>query len=347
MRTSLTPVACDAPHPPTRPPQRPTPIPSEPGAQKAKRWARYAGGVPRYKLTIAYDGTEFHGWQKQEPPDPDAPAPDPAALQAGAPRPRIEMRTVQGVVERAVREVVREPVILMGASRTDAGVHARGQVGAFTCSDLPTDPEPGYAGEQRAIRAGWPTQRGTEPLLRAINSRLPGDILLRAADVVAGNFDPIGDAVRKCYSYTFHVSRHRALWDRNFVHHLWTAHDVDKMAQAAAHFPGTRDFAGFAAAGHGRQTTVRTIFACRVARLPDPNPMEPEAYRIRMEVEGSGFLYNMVRIIAGTLADVGRGRIEAKDMPEIIASADRRRAGPTMPACGLCLEWIRYPGDPV
>lgn len=271
--------------------------------------------------------------------------PDEGALLPGAGRARIQMRTVQGVVERAVREVVREPVVLMGASRTDAGVHARGQVGAFSCSDLDAEAEPGYAGERRGIRTGWPPERGTEPLLRAINSRLPGDVLVVGAEVVRGDFDPIRDAVKKRYSYTFHVSRHRALWDRNFVHHLWTHHDAGAMAEAAPHFVGTHDFAGFAAAGHGRQTTVRTIHACRVMRVADPNPMEPGAYRIRMEVEGSGFLYNMVRIIAGTLAEVGRGKIEPGALPGIIASVDRRRAGPTMPACGLCLEWIRYEGD--
>jgi tRNA pseudouridine38-40 synthase len=316
--------------------------------------------VPRYRLTIAYDGTDFHGWQKQEPPDPNAPA-EPAEPTdagagaehaAGAPvhpprRPRIEMRTVQGVVERAVREVVRERVILLGASRTDAGVHARGQVAAFTCSDLPRpdDAEPGNASEPRSIRTGWPADRGTEPLLRAINSRLPDDVLVTDARPAPPDFDPIGHAVRKRYSYTFHVSRHRALWDRHRVHHLWTPHDPERMAEAAAHFVGTHDFAAFAAAGHGRLTTVRTVFACRVTREPDPNPMEPSSHRIRMEIEGSGFLYNMVRIIAGTLADVGRGRIEPADIPAIIAGLDRRRAGPTMPAGGLCLEWIRYRSD--
>lgn len=303
--------------------------------------------MPRYRLTIAYDGTEFHGWQKQEPPDPDAP-PLPPEAAPDADRPRIQMRTVQGVVERAVREVVREPVILLGASRTDAGVHAKGQVAAFTCSDLPraADAEPGFAGEPRSIRTGWPADRGTLPLLRAINSRLPGDILVTAADLAPPNFDPIGHATRKCYSYTFHVSPHRALWDRHRVHHLWTPHNADAMALAAPHFVGTHDFAGFAAAGHGRLTTVRTVFACRVERQPCPDALDPSAYRIRMEIEGSGFLYNMVRIIAGTLADVGRGRLSAGDIPAIIASADRRRAGPTLPPTGLCLEWIEYGAGP-
>lgn len=304
---------------------------------RSLRW-----GVPRYKLTVAYDGTEFHGWQKQEPPDAGAPEP-----KEGEERGRVMMRTVQGVVERAVREVLREPVVLLGASRTDAGVHARGQVAAFTCSDLEDESEPGDASEKRGIRVGWPAERGTEPLLRAINSRLPGDVLVTGAEVVGRDFDPIRGAVRKMYSYTFHVSRHRAMWDRNFVHHLWTEHDAAAMAQAAAMFVGTRDWAGFASAGHGRLTTVRTVYACRVERRADPNPMEQGAYRIRMEIEGSGFLYNMVRIIAGTLADVGRGRIRVEDVQGVLESLDRRRAGPTMPAGGLCLEWVKYGSDEV
>ena len=188
----------------------------------------------------------------------------------------------------------------------------------------------------------WPSDRGTEPLLRAINSRLPPDVLVLAATAAPADFDPIGGAERKRYSYTFHVSRHRALWDRAYVHHLWTPHDAELMDRAAAHLVGTHDFAGFAAAGHGRLTTVRTIFACRVSRLPSPDGVDPGAHRIRIEVEGSGFLYNMVRIIAGTLADVGRGRTDAGAMPAILASRVGARAGPTMPASGLCLEWIRY-----
>ncbi|MCB9840500.1 MAG: tRNA pseudouridine(38-40) synthase TruA [Phycisphaeraceae bacterium] len=302
--------------------------------------------MPRYRLTIAYDGSEFHGWQKQEPPDPDAPvAVSPGVDGAPSARPRIEMRTVQGVVERAVREVVREPVVLLGASRTDAGVHARGQVAAFTSVDHPVDPEPGYAHEQKGIRVGWPAERGTEPLLRAINSRLPEDVLVVAAAPTTPAFDPIRGAVRKCYSYTFHVSKHRALWDRRFVHHVWTALDAGAMAAAAAGLVGTHDFAGFAAAGHGRLTTVRTVFACRVEARPAPSAIDPGAVRVRVEVEGDGFLYNMVRIIAGTLHEVGRGKIGAEQIPAIVASLDRRRAGPTIPASGLCLEWIRYEGD--
>ena len=129
-----------------------------------------------------------------------------------------------------------------------------------------------------------------------------------------------------------------ALWGRRYVHQIWDQLDVERMNDAAALFVGEHDFAGFAAANHGRLTTVRTIFGCSVTSLGEVE----NGHRIRIDVSGSGFLYNMVRIIAGTLLDVGRNRIDIKDMPRIIASRDRRQAGPTLPPTGLCLEWIKY-----
>lgn len=306
--------------------------------------------MPRYALTIAYDGTDFCGWQKQEPLLPvagdDRPADqvpamprehklaaaEPLAVREGETRARVALRTVQHVVEQAVIGVVREPVVLMGASRTDAGVHARGQVGAFTCG-----------GEGDAT--GWPTSRGTDRLLRAINGRLPEDVLVTGCAEAASDFDPIRGATSKAYSYTLHVSPPpprgeglRPLWDRRYVHHVWEPLDAGAMEGAARAVVGEHDFAAFAAAGHGRLSTVRTVFACTVTRLADV----AGAQRLRIDITGTGFLWNMVRIIAGTLVDVGRGRIEPDAIAGIIASGDRRLAGPTLPPTGLCLEWIRY-----
>ncbi|MCE7974286.1 MAG: tRNA pseudouridine synthase A [Leptolyngbya sp. PLA1] len=306
--------------------------------------------MPRYALTIAYDGTDFCGWQKQEPMLPiagdDRPgdqvpsrpsesklaAAEPLELREGEDRARVALRTVQHVVEQAVIGVVREPVVLMGASRTDAGVHARGQVGAFTCG-----------GEGDA--AGWPVSRGTDRLLRAINGRLPDDVLVTSCAEVPHDFDPIRGAMSKGYSYTLHVSPPpprgqglRPLWDRRYVHHVWEPLDAEAMDIAARAVVGEHDFAAFAAAGHGRLSTVRTVFSCAVTRLADVQG----AQRLRIDITGNGFLWNMVRIIAGTLVDVGRGRIAAGVIGEIIASRDRRRAGPTLPPTGLCLEWIKY-----
>lgn len=306
--------------------------------------------MPRYKLTIAYDGTGFCGWQKQEPPsapniapervldDPLALVPDssPQLLTPSPPHPtpaRLILRTVQEVVERACREVVREPIQLAGASRTDSGVHARGQVGAFTCSD-----------------AGWPLDRGTDKLVRAINSRLPDDVLVVAAEAAADAFNPIADCAAKGYSYTLHVSPHRPLWNRRYVHHVWVPLDLAAMNAAAARLIGEHDFAAFAASGHGRLSTVRTIFECRVEGvetgqaflLHAPNS-EPGTH-LTIHISGNGFLWNMVRIIAGTLVEVGRGKLTPDDVSAAIQSKDRRNAGPTLPPEGLCLEWIRYDG---
>lgn len=322
--------------------------------------------MPRYKLTIAYDGTDFCGWQKQEPfqmangkeqranepgsapgmdsgpfdlsrPTPPVPkVSDPPAgrkferqglvQREGEDRPREQLRTVQHVVERAVREIVHEPVDLKGASRTDSGVHARGQVAAFSCSG---DAE---------VHHGWPVERGVDRLIRAINGKLPEDVIVHAAEPVAEEFDPVIGATSKAYSYTLHVSRERPIWDRRFVHQIWDELDLAKMQEAAGRIVGEKDFVAFAAAGHGRLTTVRTVFTCAVSELA---PVDG-ARRLRIDISGSGFLYNMVRIIAGTLVECGRGRMTADEVTRAIESKDRRNAGPTLPASGLCLEWIRY-----
>jgi len=312
--------------------------------------------VPRYKLTIAYDGTEFCGWQKQEPPDP------------ADPTKRISLRTAQGVVEETVRDVLREKVIVMGASRTDSGVHALGQVAAFTSEP---DADKGV---------GWPEERGTDALVRALNSKLPRDVLVTGAEIVAHDFNPIGGAAEKEYTYTIECGPVRPLWDRKYVFHTWYQLDLARMQEAAGMLVGEHDFAAFAQINHGRTTTVRTIFACSVeqVRPPHPNPLprrgegaglgggcsektpsvtfgdsspagdggaERDAEcRFVIRVSGSGFLYNMVRIIAGTLMEVGRGKILPGDVGEILASCDRKQAGPTLPPMGLRLEWIRY-GD--
>lgn len=316
--------------------------------------------MPRYALTIAYEGTGFCGWQRQLPHADavtDAPKlsdeqsaspaditePDADGLELSPDRPRVELRTVQGVVERAIRSVVREPVSVIGASRTDSGVHARGQVVAFTCSDTG-----GRTG-------GWPAERGTLPLVRAINSRLPEDVLVLDAQVVAADFDPITDAERKAYSYTIWNAKSRSLWERRTALHIYDALDPDAMQAAAQRLVGEHDFAGFAAAGHGRKTTVRTVFSCTVRNemvsgskhdaLAHREPSQArlgDGRRIVIDICGSGFLWNMVRIIGGTLVEIGRGRMNPSQIDEALRTGDRRHAGPTLPPHGLCLEWIRY-----
>lgn len=289
--------------------------------------------MPRYKLTIAYDGTDFCGWQKQEPPaseHPNLPVMErSSASPKGDDRDRVALRTVQHVVEQAVRELLREQVIVTGASRTDSGVHAQGQVAAFTSA-----PD-----ESKGV--GWPESRGVDTLVKALNGRLPRDVLVRSAEVVSDDFDPIAGAVEKEYTYRIVSGPVRPLWDRRFVFHTWHELDAARMHEAAGHLVGTHDFASFAQINHGRKTTVRTIFACAVER--DGSGERPG---VVIRVRGDGFLYNMVRILAGTLMEAGRGALDPNRVPEILESKDRTaNPGPTLPPQGLRLEWIRYADD--
>ena len=256
--------------------------------------------MDRIALRLAYDGTDFHGWQRQEPPG------------------IAPLRTVQGELDRALAEVMQQPVTCQGASRTDAGVHAEAQVAAFSAD------------------CRVPITR----LPAALNARLPEDMRVMGAWRVPGDFDPVSDALSKGYRYE--IARMQPLvarlpFDRRLVYPALHDLDASRMRQAAAHLIGTHDFAAFAHAQHGRETTVRTIHACEVTAL--------DGDRLAIDVSGNGFLYNMVRIVAGTLVEVGRGRIDPQAVPAILASCDRAQAGPTLPPNGLRLRWIHYPDD--
>ncbi|MDG2022684.1 MAG: tRNA pseudouridine(38-40) synthase TruA [Phycisphaerales bacterium] len=256
--------------------------------------------MPRYRLQVAYDGTAFHGWQRQVRSD------------------GTELRTVQSVLQNAILKAVRETSPVIGASRTDSGVHAIGQVAAFS-----SDRE-------------FPI----ENLARALTSRLPEDVQVTRAEIVEDDFDPIKTARSKCYRYDFACGRPPEVWPPLFDRHIVyrTAYDLDPepMAAAGARLVGEHDFAGLAQKHHGRDNTIRSIYACTVS--------SPSPRRVRLEVVGSGFLYNMVRIIAGTLLEVGRGRFPVERIDEILSTRNRRLAGQTLPPQGLCLRWIHY-GD--
>lgn len=255
----------------------------------------------RYKMTVAYDGTAFHGWQKQhQPPAPESDETDPVIL-----------RTVAGVVEGTLQRALGQPINLVGASRTDTGVHAMGQVAHFNADSK------------------IPDQR----MAQAINSRLPDDIEVIDVQPIHAEFDAIRDCVSKQYRYSIFNTDRRPLTLRHSVYHFWKSLDIDRMNAAAARIVGEHNFEGFSAAGHGRSSTIRTVLNCRV------ESDEPQVYIV---VEGTGFLYNMVRIITGTLIEVGRGHFEPDAIDQILQTADRRHAGPTAPPQGLCLEWIKY-----
>ena len=256
--------------------------------------------MERFALRLAYDGSDFHGWQRQEPPGVEP------------------LRTVQGELDRALVDVLQQTVTCQGASRTDAGVHAEAQVAAFTAD------------------CRVPVGR----LPAALNARLPEDMRVMGAWPVPRDFDPVTDALSKGYRYEIarmQPFRARLPFDRRMVYPAMHDLDAGRMRAAAAHLVGEHDFAAFAHAQHGRESTVRTIHACEVTALTGD--------RLAIDVSGNGFLYNMVRIVAGTLVEVGRGRIEPDAVPAMLASRERVNAGPTLPPNGLRLRWIHYPED--
>jgi tRNA pseudouridine38-40 synthase len=169
----------------------------------------------------------------------------------------------------------------------------------------------------------------------AINARLPDDVQIVRAARVSETFNPISDAIEKSYRYRIaHGTPQRPLFDRFFNTFVHDALDVRRMQEAAVHFQGTHDFASLTRMQHGRESTVRTITACSVTASTKR--------RLRIDVTGDGFLWNMVRILVGTLVAVGRGKLQPQAIPGILAACDRTAAGVTMPPQGLCLMWIRY-----
>ncbi|MEW6584000.1 MAG: tRNA pseudouridine(38-40) synthase TruA [Nitrospirota bacterium] len=253
----------------------------------------------KIKLLIEYDGSAYHGWQiqKREP-------------------------TIQSVLEGAVRKVAGEPSAVIGAGRTDAGVHALGQVAAFTTSsELPPD-----------------------VIKKALNAVLPPDIrILNASDADAG-FRPRDDALRKRYYYI--IANQRA--SSAFLHrHVWLVRqplDMKAMTTAGAAVVGTHDFSSFMGTGSGIKNPVRQIFSLDISQLRQIDFMTAEFTGdfIKISIEATGFLRHMVRNIVGTLVEVGRGRIPAESLADIMARRDRKYAGPTAPANALFLERIIY-----
>jgi tRNA pseudouridine38-40 synthase len=260
--------------------------------------------MKRYRMTIAYDGTAYNGWQRQ---------PEPA-------------RTVQREIEKAAGSVVSHPVTINGSSRTDTGVHALGQ-----CAIMQSE-----------------TRLEPEVLRRAINSRLPDDILIRTLDLAPTHFD-VFTPISKRYRYLIWADRDRPVLNRQYVYHYYQPLDIPAMQAACAHFVGTHDFDAFKGRSDERDNTVRTIHHCHIHRRGPGGGLTGGAERgvggsplVVFAVEGSGFLYHMVRTMVGTVLEVGRGHWKPERVAEVIASKDRQQAGPTSPAQGLCLQWIKY-----
>lgn len=241
-------------------------------------------------LTVAYDGTDYCGFQRQRP----------------GPRPSI-----QQVLEEAIARAVGQEARVTGAGRTDAGVHAEKQVVSF-----------------RAV-----TRIPVERLPYALNRFLPPDVVVTGAYPGKEGFHPRFSAASKVYRYTIWRAPFPSPFFRRYAWHHPKPLDVAAMRQAAASLVGRRDFAALAGAGRPVRDTVRTVLRCEVDERP---PL------LVVRVEADGFLYKMARTIVGTLVEVGRGRYPPEAVADILASRDRRRAGPAAPAMGLCLEDVRY-----
>ena len=241
------------------------------------------------KLTIEYDGKEFNGWQKQ-----------PSKL------------NIQGTIEQAIKTITGEDVDLQASGRTDAGVHALGQVANFkTNSNIPI-----------------------EKMSIAINCNLKKSIRIVKAEEVEERFHSRLSCKRKTYRYIINNSEIPSAIYRNLETHIPYKLDIEKMKQAVKYFEGEHDFKAFKASGTSSKSSIRTIYKAEVLKMPNN--------RIYIELTGNGFLYNMVRIISGTLVDVGTGKIKPEDIEKIIESKDRTNAGKTIPPQGLYLVCVNY-----
>jgi tRNA pseudouridine38-40 synthase len=245
----------------------------------------------RYKLTIAYDGTHFGGWQ----------------IQSNA-------VSIQQLIEEALQTALRHPTPITGAGRTDAGVHARAQVAHFDTTQ----------------------EIDTFRLLASLNGLLPTDIRILKIETVSSDFHARYSAVSKEYHYHLHLDRVMLPFKRLYATPVYHPVDLNLLQQAAALFVGTHDFTAFANeadTGSAAHNPVRTL-----SRLD----LCPEEGGVRLEFEGNGFLYKMVRNITGTLLDVTSGKIPLESLPDIFAAKDRRKAGQTAPPQGLFLMNICY-----
>jgi len=257
--------------------------------------------VSTFKIVLAYDGAGFVGWQRQ-----------------------ASGTSIQGLLEAALHELDAHDVTVIGAGRTDAGVHALGQVASFSLA--------------RAI--------APDVLVRAMNARLPDTVRVLTATEAAGAFHARFDARKKTYRYRIWNGGVMSPFERAHAWHVVGALDVDQMAAAAPLIDGRHDFAAFQGAGSATASTEREIFSSRIA-VDDRHGRgaSDETCRARLivyEITGNGFLRHMVRTIVGTLVEIGRGRQSAAWMREVVASRDRARAGPTAPAAGLFLAGVEY-----
>lgn len=249
-----------------------------------------------FKLTISYDGTDFHGWQIQAPDKP----------------------TIQGEIVSVLRRITQESTLLHGAGRTDAGVHASGQVASFRT--------------QSALSA--------QEFQRALNALLPQTIRIVGAEEVGPDFHARWSALRKTYRYRLYRGKVVPPMVSRYVLHYPFPLDEDAMRKAASRFVGPHDFASFAASTGSEdddkeRSTVREIYSSELARSEDGEEL---VYTVR----GRSFLRYMVRKMVGTLLDVGRGKLTPEDINRLYELRDRSKSGPTVPPQGLCMVSVDH-----
>ena len=245
----------------------------------------------RIKLTVAYDGTDYCGWQIQ-----------PNGI------------TIEQVLNEHLSRLLKEDIKVTGASRTDAGVHSLGNVCMFDTN----------------------TRMPAEKISYALNQKLPEDIVVVDSCEVSDDFHPRFSKSRKTYEYRILNARFRNPTRRLDTYFYHYPLDTAKMSEAAKYLIGEHDFASFCSANSQAQTTVRTIYDCTVSKTGDI---------ITIRVTGNGFLYNMVRIMVGTLLRIQQGKIAPDEIPSIIEKKNRKYSGPTAQACGLYLNRVNYEND--
>ena len=250
-----------------------------------------SASVQRFKAVVEYDGTAYHGWQ----------------LQSNVP-------TIQGELERVLATILQAPTRIHGAGRTDAGVHATGQVAHFD--------------------AGW--RHSPEALHRACNALLPPDIAVRSICKVSDRFHARHSAATKTYVYRILNHPTPSPLKRLYSWHISEPLDMSLMGRAAEYLPGSHDFAAFGSPTDGTPSTVREVMDAR---------WEAHDHTLQFTVRGTGFLRYMVRSLVGTLVMVGRQKIPPEEFREVLMSKKRSLAGPTAPALGLCLVQVEYEGE--
>lgn len=242
-----------------------------------------------YRFDIQYDGTRYGGWQRQKTTD----------------------NTIQGKIEEILFRMTGSPVLIQGAGRTDAGVHALGQV----------------------ANGHFDSRMSCEEICDYMNHYLPEDIEILRVSQVSERFHSRLNAREKLYRYRIGIGSHKNVFERKYLCPLHETYDVEAMEEAAGYLTGTHDFRSFCANKKMKKSTVRTIYEIRITELPK---------ELQIDYRGDGFLYNMVRILTGTLIEIGRGSRKPEEIQAILEGRDRGLAGFTAPARGLTLVEVGY-----